>query len=84
MTAAKRTETNEGEMERVPEPEVGLGAGASAAMAEPMRPQTAKRTSISEALETPIACCNSLNVDIDIVILSQLALVAPTRFKEFL
>ncbi|KAK8513639.1 hypothetical protein V6N13_002370 [Hibiscus sabdariffa] len=57
MTAAKKTETNEGEMERVPEPEVGLGAGASAAMPEPMRPQTPTITSISEAFETPIAIC---------------------------
>lgn len=53
MTAAKKTETNEGEME--PVPEVGLGAGDSAAMAEPIRAQTATRTRIREAFERPIA-----------------------------
>ncbi|KAL4298237.1 hypothetical protein GQ457_12G031500 [Hibiscus cannabinus] len=36
-------------------PEVGLGAGASAAMADPMRAQTATRTSIRENLERAIA-----------------------------
>lgn len=59
MTAAKKTETNEGEME--PVPEVGLGAGDSAAMAEPIRAQTATRTRIREAFERPIAA-NPLSV----------------------
>ncbi|KAK5830103.1 hypothetical protein PVK06_013897 [Gossypium arboreum] len=44
-----------------PVPEVGLGAGDSAAMAEPIRAQTATRTRIREAFERPIAA-NPLSV----------------------